>query len=493
MITRVAVIAVLVPTIVILTLMSYMYALHSHPRANQRPQIVNEAAAPKPQTSSSSGDALMDRLLYWRQWPNVSAQFVRTLDETAATGLGGSRAKRFFVWQTWQGGFNNERMSLELAYFTCLLTRRVLVMPPAYPLYLLDASRLEDYFDATALREGGVEVISFNEFLEQHLRLAPGERPAEQFIHHGHAIWTTLSQHPRVTYLPEYSPAGDDKGQFCWVYPTLPPATDDAELARIRRWCLANARLRSIVDDDKLMRSEIVFVPTRKLFDHYYSHYYFRDAAVGRQALAAVRQAVHLVEPAFRHAADVLRRLPPAFNAIHVRRNDFQYDDIRHVPVATVINNTRAALPPTEPLYIATDEKDPAFLSEWRALYTPERVHSLAANMSDVLAAAPKHWYGIIEMIVASQARLFIGSRLSTFSGYITRLRGYTNQTYQETHFTTDQSEAWLALEREQGLEGFRAGDQLPLWTNGWSWATWGREFKEGWDPRLQLWDPKTV
>lgn len=82
---------------------------------------------------------------------------------------------RYFVFQTWQGilwmkaacivrflfcfvfccpgltlrsngrvgGFNNERMSLEIACVAALLTHRTLVMPPAYPLYLLDSSALE--------------------------------------------------------------------------------------------------------------------------------------------------------------------------------------------------------------------------------------------------------------------------------------------------------------------------------------------------------------
>jgi hypothetical protein len=315
MITRVALIAVLVPAIVIVTLLSYMYTLHSSPRPNQRPQmLLTHSTTPTNSAPTSTADPLLDRMLYWRKWPRVSSQFVHTLDATAraAVGRSSTKAKRFFVWQTWQGGFNNERMSLELAYFTCLLTRRVLVMPPA--LSPLSARRLapRDYFDADALREGGVEVISFKRVHRSALAAwRPASGPSRSSFTTATPSGPRSRRHPRVTYLPEYSPAGDDKGQFCWVYPALPAESDEEELARIRRWCLANARLRSIVDDDKLMRSEIVFVPTRKLFDHYYSHYYFRDAAIGRQALAAVRQAVHLVEPAFHHAANVLRRLPP--------------------------------------------------------------------------------------------------------------------------------------------------------------------------------------
>ena len=34
------------------------------------------------------------------------------------------------------------------------------------------------------------------------------------------------------------------------------------------------------------------------------------------------------------HAARIVAKLPESFNAIHVRRNDFQYKDIRHLPVS---------------------------------------------------------------------------------------------------------------------------------------------------------------
>ena len=63
-----------------------------------------------------------------------------------------------------------------------------------------------------------------------------------------------------------------------------------------------------------------------------------------------------------------------------------------------------------------------------------------------------------------AQAKRFIGSRLSTFSGYITRLRGYMGRADQETHFTSDRSYQWLRVEASQGLEGERAGQALPLW-----------------------------
>lgn len=496
---RVILVAILVPAIVLVTIGTYLMVLHGRPAARAVALVhettttitTNQTATPLPQVTL---EPVLDKLFYWRKYPAVPREYVATLEANANKEVPLQQReqfeKRYFVFQTWQGGFNNERMSYELAVLTSFLTRRVLVLPPPYPLYLLDSSSLEDYFDVEALRSAGLEVITFAQFLDDVLRLQAPERPSEPVLHHHHKVWDTLAHHPRVRHMPEFS-IGGDGGQSCLVYPTLP--SGGAELERVRGWCITNARLVGVLDNADLMQPEIVFVPTRRLFDHYYSHFFFRDAAFGRQTMAVMRQSVRLVQPAFEWAAAVLRQLPPAFNAIHVRRNDFQYKDIRHVPVATIIANTRAALPPDEPLYIATDEKDPEFLREWRELYTPQRIYSLDANFSETVAKAPTRWLGLIEMIVASQAKMFVGSRLSTFSGYITRLRGYMNATNQETHFTTDKADEWLALERERGLEGYRAGDRLPLWAKEWSWATWGREFKDAWDPALQLYEPRTI
>ena len=50
---------------------------------------------------------------------------------------------KYLVYQVWRGGFNNDRMSLELALVWAMLTGRVLVLPPHYHLYLLDHSGIE--------------------------------------------------------------------------------------------------------------------------------------------------------------------------------------------------------------------------------------------------------------------------------------------------------------------------------------------------------------
>src|SRR5262249_4168894 len=79
-----------------------------------------------------------------------------------------------------------------------------------------------------------------------------------------------------------------------------------------------------------------------------------------------------------------------------------------------------------------------------------------------------------VEQEVCAAARVFVGTRLSTFSGYITRLRGYRRAEDTGSYFT-------------DGSEGSEMddGDNPPFsWTN-WlrrGQPIWGREFREAWD-----------
>ena len=64
---------------------------------------------------------------------------------------------------------------------------------------------------------------------------------------------------------------------------------------------------------------------------------------------------------------------------------------------------------------------------------------------------------------------------------------------YLETHFTNDNATLWLEKERTQGLEGARRGERLPIWKNEWDWATWGREFKEAYDDKINVYKAQVI
>jgi hypothetical protein len=65
-------------------------------------------------------------------------------------------AGRYLVWEGWGAGFNNERMSLELAWALAAVLRRTLVLPALAGDHGRASGQFGygEYFDINALAEG---------------------------------------------------------------------------------------------------------------------------------------------------------------------------------------------------------------------------------------------------------------------------------------------------------------------------------------------------
>lgn len=86
----------------------------------------------------------------------------------------------------------------------------------------------------------------------------------------------------------------------------------------------------------------------------------------------------------------------------------------------------REEIPIGRTVYIGTDERDKAFFQPlrdhgWKLLFLDD--------FSDLIAGVDPHYYGMIDQLVTSRGRVFFGCWFSTFTGYVTRLRGYHTQT----------------------------------------------------------------
>jgi hypothetical protein len=76
-------------------------------------------------------------------------------------------------------------------------------------------------------------------------------------------------------------------------------------------------------------------------------------------------------------------------------------------------------------LYIATDEKN-------KALFAPFTKHFKVRFLQDIADLARlgashlnQNHIGMVEQVICANAHTFIGTPYSTFTGYITRMRGY--------------------------------------------------------------------
>ena len=121
------------------------------------------------------------------------------------------------------------------------------------------------------------------------------------------------------------------------------------------------------------------------------------------------------------------------FDTFHIRRGDmtgFLADKMSYMGIdfnmsaEKIYQNTQDLLQDNETLFIATDERNKEF-------FRPLRKHYHIYFLDDFIhlfnGLSPAY-YGMLDQLIASRGRIFIGSYWSTFTGYINRLRGYRSQ-----------------------------------------------------------------
>ena len=107
---------------------------------------------------------------------------------------------------------------------------------------------------------------------------------------------------------------------------------------------------------------------------------------------------------------------------MHVRRGDFQFKKVK-ITAQDWYDNTRELFRDNELIYVATDEKTNEF-------FEPLARHYNLRFLSDFTVSAgldklDPNLMGMIDSIVASRGRLFVGTWFSTFTGYIVSLFAY--------------------------------------------------------------------
>ena len=70
--------------------------------------------------------------------------------------------KKYIICNPWNGGFNNVRMSFEIAACIALRLQRILVIPDAYEIYLLkNMNGFDTFFE---LKDIGITILTATEF-----------------------------------------------------------------------------------------------------------------------------------------------------------------------------------------------------------------------------------------------------------------------------------------------------------------------------------------
>ena len=158
-----------------------------------------------------------------------------------------------------------------------------------------------------------------------------------------------------------------------------------------------------------------------------------------RKYKQVLRDHIHLNRDIMEYAAMVVRILG-AFNyaSLHIRRNELQYKYV-FAEAPDSFNNIRQLIGEDEVLYISTDEKKDDFFKvfeengkrkvyRWKDFFGPDAVFEATKNV-----VIPGKLHGEVEMAICAMGRMFFGTKESTFSDYIGRLRGYLDAPYTQT------------------------------------------------------------
>lgn len=196
--------------------------------------------------------------------------------------------------------------------------------------------------------------------------------------------------------------------------------------------------------------------------------------------IAMRRTATSFVRDRVRHPAEVERiakQIASAlgeYHAVVVRRNEFiQYYPQTDINIETIHKHIAEAAPPGSQLLIATDEIDRSFFDLLTRRYRVLYVRDLVTQAAPSLDWSQRYRTSCIEQNLCALADSFVGTRLSTFSAYINRLRGYhgcgdTRVRFTDgTHLRIRDTEGWPQFSWEPAK---RLGEPL-----------WSREFREGW------------
>lgn len=81
-------------------------------------------------------------------------------------------------------------------------------------------------------------------------------------------------------------------------------------------------------------------------------------------------------------------------------------------------------IPANELLYVATDERNKSFFDPFRRRFPKVRFMEDYWELADLGNVNP-NILGMIDQLVCTRGTTFVGTWFSTFTGFITRMRGY--------------------------------------------------------------------
>ena len=108
---------------------------------------------------------------------------------------------------------------------------------------------------------------------------------------------------------------------------------------------------------------------------------------------------------------------------IYLNRGEFQYKVVK-IPSAKILQNIKEFIPQQQLVYVASDERNKTFFKAFENYFPKVKYLDDYWQLADLQHVNP-NYLGMIDQVICSRSDRFVGTWFSTFSGYITRMRGY--------------------------------------------------------------------
>jgi len=357
-------------------------------------------------------DAVVQRMHYWS-----------TAHTPKKESRPGHPHMQYLLFDIDKGGLNNIRIGWEVAGVIAYHTGRTLVLPPAVPFYMIDwggpqfkpvkhgtKSRVEDFVSLSQLKSG-LPTLTFAEFRAQASKaLNISKHMTDQEVldsWQDRTQWETFSADnicelniyntpAKAIYIKQGEDAETGRIFVCseWTKLGTPKMTLDGQ-----HWTVPEPA-SSLLKNNFIWNDEV-----------------FQLAALIVQDLGIFQ-----------------------YNALHARYGDFQFKEARNSGknIGSTWFESRLGhqLFRDATLYVATDDTTDALIESFRsqginAKWSKDYFQNPHSPIADLLehkgAVRVNQLKGPVEQLVCAFGRIFVGTRYSTFSGYINQLRIYAD------------------------------------------------------------------
>lgn len=369
-------------------------------KAERRRQAAILELPEPPSKQDNAHKDTVNKMMYWLHGtPGFPIHGLHARPQVDRSWLPKIREDRYFLVNMDPGGFNNIRLAFEVNVAMALLLGRTMVLPAKKMWYLLGAVRLgvDDFFDMDDLGKL-VPWITLEEYERRKGTGSAGKVPILKIEPLRNAFAYPNEDAVRRSYDP-----------------------------KILKYGLSD---RTLIDATYVGDVEAIRVsPTHqyRLLGCYHTTFFFANKQHDRDFKRLMRDHIHYKLELWQLAAEAVDQLggQGTYTSMHVRRGDLQYAEVK-IDASKLLDNVRPWLKVSgkKKIYIATDEKDKSFFDPFRR-EGYEIVHWRDLHISKN-NRVPFHLEGMLEQLVAAESNLFIGTRLSTFSSYVPRIRGFT-------------------------------------------------------------------